>query len=286
MRCGVFLDRDNTLIANDGDLGDPRLVELLPGAAWAVRALKEAGYTTIVVSNQGGVARGHYTERDVDAVHERTEQLLRAAAEWTGASPLIDHWRFCPFHPDGSVTEYAHEHPWRKPSPGMILDAAMTLGIDLHLSWMIGDQERDIEAGRAAGCRTILVRPSNAAGTNPSAFSAADFEEVDLLHAAQRVLRADGKDGSPRWAATAAARLCARAGALESAEIRAGIACVAQEIAQRQGVRLVRTEVNELGALVEVIGTEIVALGFVAELRRATDAQQASHGAGPLWMGQ
>ena len=74
MKSGVFLDRDNTILANDGDLGDPALVRILPGAAWGIRALREAGYCVVVVTNQGGVARGLYSENDVEAVHARCEE--------------------------------------------------------------------------------------------------------------------------------------------------------------------------------------------------------------------
>lgn len=159
MKSGVFLDRDNTILANDGDLGDPALVRILPGAAWGIRALREAGYCVVVVTNQGGVARGLYSENDVDAVHARCEELLTREAEWTRSEPLIAKWMYCPFHPNGTVAKYRAEHPWRKPAPGMLIAAAVELSIDCNKSWMIGDQERDIEAGRSARCRTILITP-------------------------------------------------------------------------------------------------------------------------------
>jgi D,D-heptose 1,7-bisphosphate phosphatase len=150
----VFLDRDNTLIANDGDLGDPAKVALLPGVAEGLRRLKEAGYRLVVVTNQGGVARGHYGETDVERVHSRIAQLVD---EESGAKRIIDRFYYCPFHPDGTHPDYRREHPWRKPRPGMLLQAAADLGLDLDRGWMIGDQARDIVAGRAAGVRTILL---------------------------------------------------------------------------------------------------------------------------------
>lgn len=153
MRPAVFLDRDDTLIrcrdlAPGGDLGDPALVELLPGVAEGCRALKEAGYALVVMTNQGGVARGKYGLDAVDRVHARLNELLNGA---------IDAFRACPYHPNGTIPEYTREHPWRKPAPGMILDAALALGIDLSRSWVIGDTLRDCQAGRAAGCRTIML---------------------------------------------------------------------------------------------------------------------------------
>lgn len=152
MQPAVFLDRDNTLIANDGDLGDPNLVFLMPGTADAVRLLAESGFVLVSVSNQGAVARGVCSEEDVRAVNHRLDERLKEA----DAPALTAHY-FCPYHPNGDIAEYTREHPWRKPSPGMILDAAREHEIDLSRSWLIGDQARDMQAGKAAGCRTILV---------------------------------------------------------------------------------------------------------------------------------
>ena len=150
----VFLDRDNTIIHNDGDLGDPDQVRLMQGAAMAIASLCGLGYRIVVVTNQGGVARGKYGEDDVMRVHERLADVVARTA--TGAH--IDRFYYCPYHPAGSVQEYCTEHPWRKPQPGMFLQAAEDLQIDLGQSWMIGDQMRDVQAGAAAGCKTILLR--------------------------------------------------------------------------------------------------------------------------------
>jgi D,D-heptose 1,7-bisphosphate phosphatase len=153
----VFLDRDNTLIANDGDLGDPGSVRLLDGVASGLQSLRDAGYRLIVVTNQGGVARGAFGEADVDAVHQRIAALVDEAAD---GGNLIDRFYYCPYHPEATVTDYRRDHPWRKPHPGMLLQAARDLDLDLGQSWMIGDQDRDVAAGRSAGCRTILLAPN------------------------------------------------------------------------------------------------------------------------------
>ncbi len=145
----VFLDRDNTIIFNDGDLGDPDGVVLMPGVRESLRRLHEQGWPLIVITNQGGVARGRYDEDAVKAVHARAEQLL-------GDVPILD-WLWCPWHPEGTVPAYTREHPWRKPSPGMLIEAADRHKLNLTRSWMIGDQDRDIAAGQTAGCRTILL---------------------------------------------------------------------------------------------------------------------------------
>jgi histidinol-phosphate phosphatase family protein len=181
MQQAVFLDRDNTLIPNDGDLGDPQLVRLMPGAAQAIASLSRLGYRIIVVSNQGGVARGKYDEGDVERVHARINELVQAES---GAT--IDRFYFCPYHPQGTVPRYRREHPWRKPQPGMILQAAGDLDLDLAGSWTLGDQIRDIEAGRAAGTRTILVTDAPLGGS-PAARP--DFVVRDLLEAAQVIAR-------------------------------------------------------------------------------------------------
>lgn len=128
MRPAIFLDRDNTLIANEGDLGDPARVQLREGVADGLRSLRQAGYSLIVVTNQGGVARGRFSEADVDAVHQRIAELVDEA---TSAQGLIERFYYCPYHPEGTVPEYQREHPWRKPQPGMLLQAARDLDLDL-----------------------------------------------------------------------------------------------------------------------------------------------------------
>lgn len=182
----VFLDRDNTLIANDGDLGDPTRVALLEGVPEGLVRLRDAGYRLVVVTNQGGVARGRYGEEDVDRVHREIAGLVDGAA---GRRGLIDRFYYCPYHPEAALPEYRREHPWRKPRPGMLLQAARDLGLDLGTSWMIGDQPRDIAAGRAAGCRTVLVggaEPDHDPDFEPTACAEDFTEAVDLLLATGR----------------------------------------------------------------------------------------------------
>ena len=186
MQRAVFLDRDNTLIVNDEDLGDPEDVRLIDGVAEGLTILRKAGFRLVVVSNQGGVARGKFTEDDVDAVHQRIATL---ASESAGVPDLVDRFYYCPYHPEATIEEYRRDHPWRKPRPGMLLQAARDLDIDLAASWMIGDQPRDVIAGRAAGCRTVLVirEGSEAAGDVQPTVQAATFRdavETILEHAA------------------------------------------------------------------------------------------------------
>jgi D-glycero-D-manno-heptose 1,7-bisphosphate phosphatase len=174
----VFLDRDNTLIANDGDLGDPGAVRLLDGVAGGLKTLREAGYRLIVVTNQGGVARGKFSEDDVDAVHQRIATL---ADETAGVPNLIDRFYYCPYHPQAVLEEYRRDHPWRKPHPGMLLQAARDLDLDLAECWLIGDRQRDVEAASAAGCPAVLVRRESVGADEEDAQPAvivASFEEA------------------------------------------------------------------------------------------------------------
>src|SRR5437773_3069434 len=151
-RPAVFFDRDNTLIACDEFLGDTSKVALVGGAADAVAAARNLGYAAVVFSNQSGVARGYFTEQAVHAVNQRLDELLKDG----NPKAVIDRHEFCPFHPDASIEKYRKDSPLRKPAPGMIHQAAEALALDLSRSWVIGDAPRDIEAGQAAGCRTIL----------------------------------------------------------------------------------------------------------------------------------
>jgi D,D-heptose 1,7-bisphosphate phosphatase len=149
----IFFDRDNTLILNNGYLGEPEKVRLIRGAAEAVARGRELGFIIVTVSNQSGVAKGLFTEEAVVAVNEKMDQLLQAE----NPNAKIDRHEFCPFHPEAKLEEYRKDSELRKPKPGMILRAAEELDIDLSASWVIGDAARDIESGHAAGCRTILI---------------------------------------------------------------------------------------------------------------------------------
>ena len=173
-RPAVIFDRDNTLVVNDGYLGEPAGVVLMPGAAAAVAAARGAGYAVVVVSNQSGVARGLFDEAAVRAVDRRMADLLRA----DDPAATIDLHLYCPFHPQAVVAAYRQDSPLRKPAPGMILLAAERLGLDLPASWVVGDAPRDVAAGRAAGCRTVLFVPPNVAASPAAAAGTSDADAV------------------------------------------------------------------------------------------------------------
>jgi len=192
----VFLDRDGTIMEDREYLDDPAGVKLLPGAELAIKSLSQAGYKIVVVTNQSGVARGLLSEETLRKIHE---ELQRQLAE-KGAK--LDGIYSCPFHPEGTVEEYAMESSLRKPAPGMLLKAAEELDIDLSSSWMVGDSGRDIEAGRAAGCRTILIRtPARPHSATTEHRPQADACVRNLVDAARVILREEGSSPPSRAAA-------------------------------------------------------------------------------------
>jgi D-glycero-D-manno-heptose 1,7-bisphosphate phosphatase len=156
-RPAIFFDRDNTLIACDDYLGDPAGVKLIDGAADAIARARALGFAVVVISNQSGVARGMFGEDDVRAVNERIDELLLAQHP----EAIVDRHEYCPFHPEGTIEVYRKQSDRRKPGSGMIHSAADALSLDLENSWLVGDAPRDIEAGSAAGCHTILYRDPN-----------------------------------------------------------------------------------------------------------------------------
>ena len=152
MTAAVLLDRDGTIIEDPGYLDDPERVRLLERAAAGLRALGSAGYPLVVVSNQSGVGRGWITPGDAARVHDRFVEVLAAEGiELAGAY-------YCPHAPDDACR-------CRKPATGLLERAASDLDLDLGTSVMIGDKQSDVDAGRGAGCRTVLISDLDAGGS-------------------------------------------------------------------------------------------------------------------------
>lgn len=151
MRKAVFLDRDGTLIRNHHYGCDPNGIELLEGVPEGLGLLKRAGYALVVVTNQSGIARGFFTEKDLEEMHRRLGRLL----EQRGAG--IDGWYYCPHHPEGVVPEYSRVCDCRKPRSGMVLRACSEMGLDASASWILGDILDDVEAGKRVGTRAVLL---------------------------------------------------------------------------------------------------------------------------------
>lgn len=145
-RRALFLDRDGVINVDHGYVGSRERFEWMPGAREAIRAATDAGWHVFVVTNQSGIARGRYTEADMQALHAwMTEEIRRAGG-------TLDDLRFCPFLADAAIADYRHPaHPWRKPAPGMLLDLIRVWNIDLAGSVLIGDQDTDLQAAAAAG---------------------------------------------------------------------------------------------------------------------------------------
>lgn len=191
-RPAAFLDRDGTLnqAVPDPDSGMPESplsvddVRLLPGAAAAAGKLADAGYALVCVSNQPAAAKGKVAVDQLLAVHERALTLLAEQGIQVEISLLCLH------HPDGVLGELSRPCACRKPAPGMLLDAAAELELDLGSSWMLGDTDTDIAAGHAAGARTVLIEyPPSAhkrSGTSTQELLATDIGDAAAQLLGQR----------------------------------------------------------------------------------------------------
>ncbi|MDE2370335.1 MAG: HAD family hydrolase [Burkholderiales bacterium] len=144
-RRALFLDRDGVINVDHGYVHRVEQFEFCPGIAALIARANTLGLAVVVVTNQAGIARGYYTEADFQAL---TAWMV---AELARRGALVDRVYHCPYHPEHGIGEYRRESPRRKPNPGMLLQAAEELDIDLARSVLVGDYETDIEAGRRAG---------------------------------------------------------------------------------------------------------------------------------------
>ncbi len=147
----LFLDRDGTLVHPVHFPSRPEELHLYAHLGPPLRALQEMGFLLIVITNQSGLARGYFSQADLDRMHAH----LRAELERMHVR--LDSIYYCPHHPEGSIAELAIACECRKPRPGLLLQAATEWNIDLARSWFVGDILDDVEAGNLAGCRTVLV---------------------------------------------------------------------------------------------------------------------------------
>ena len=174
----VFLDRDDTIIEDPGYITKPEQLKLLPGTGAALRRLRLLGYKLFVVTNQSAVARGMISEENLEVVHNKLLSML----DREGVQ--VDKIYYCPHHPDGVVDGFNKECQMRKPAPGMLFAARDEMDIDLENSWMIGDKYRDIAAGKAAGCRCILINPPMNPRKRKDDEPEADYKAVNITEAA------------------------------------------------------------------------------------------------------
>lgn len=280
----VFLDRDDTLNANAelppeafpatrGDLFRPEFVRLLPGVLEACVRLREAGFTLVAITNQACVARASASIREIEATNDRLRALLTHEGR-----PLLRAVYASPHHPEAADAFFRGDHPWRKPAPTMILAAARELDLDLARSWLVGDAGRDIEAGINAGLAVECCLRVGPEGDFPG-----------LAEAAEHILgetHPPARDPPPALSALPASIVTLRAhdaGPLADEETRRTVLAAAQAIAERTGVRLVDLRADERSITATLATHRLAAMGFMAELRRATDAWHRKRHGRRLW---
>jgi D,D-heptose 1,7-bisphosphate phosphatase len=181
----VFLDKDGTLIENDPFDRTPDHIRLMPGAVEGLKLLRQAGYALVVITNQAGIAHGWFTQDAITC--EEVSLRIRLA---TFGIPLAGFY-VCPHHPDGVRAEYRLHCLCRKPKPGMLMKAACELKLDLARSWMVGDILHDVEAGRSAGCKTVLLTNGHETEWDMTPIRWPDFVADNLVEAAHLILTQD-----------------------------------------------------------------------------------------------
>lgn len=179
MHKAVFLDRDGTINVEKNYVHEKEDFEFIPGSIEAIGLLNSAGYKVFVITNQAGVARGYFHEKDVILLHKWMNSELKKH------DAFIDEFLFCPHHETSGVGEYRCACGCRKPKPGMILDLIERYSIEPGSSYTIGDKESDLLAGKRAGTKTILVKTGYGSCESDGN---ADFIVEDLLHAVEQVV--------------------------------------------------------------------------------------------------
>lgn len=178
----LFLDRDGVMVEERIYLSDPRDVKLLPGITELIRAARALAMPVVEITNQAGIAHDYFTWADFVKVENELTRLLGEQ----GAA--VDAIFACPFHPDGRPPYGQPDHPWRKPNPGMLLEAASMLNLDLRRSVLVGDKAIDLQAARSAGLGLgihVLTGHGRAHETSSRALAANDFAVRIVTHAGE-----------------------------------------------------------------------------------------------------
>ena len=174
----IFIDKDGTLIPDIPYNVNVDLITIEPETIKGLQFLKEQGFLLIVISNQSGIAKGYFEEGDLKKVKNKIDSLLQPH------QISIDEFYYCPHYPNAAIRKYAIDCDCRKPMPGLILRAAQDLNIDLSQSWIIGDILNDIEAGKRAGCKTILLDKGHETEWVLSPLRTPDFTAKNIMEAA------------------------------------------------------------------------------------------------------
>jgi D-glycero-D-manno-heptose 1,7-bisphosphate phosphatase len=179
----VFIDKDGTLIPDVPYNVNPEFIQLHEGVVEGLRLLQEQQYKTVIISNQSGVGRGYFPEEELDKVRSRIELLL-------GREHIkLDGFYYCPHYVGSLIEKYNVACECRKPKPGLLLQAAQDLGIDLSRSWMIGDILNDVEAGKRAGCKTVLIDNGGETEWIMNEYRVPDIRVHDVHQAAIEILK-------------------------------------------------------------------------------------------------
>ena len=179
----IFLDKDGTVLGDVPYNVDPEKMIFAPGAEQGLARLAQLRLPLIVITNQPGIALGKFGFDELYGMRTRLSRMF----ETVGAT--LSGFYFCPHHPDGTLLAYAHSCACRKPAPGLLITAAERHQLDLHRSWLIGDIVNDIEAGRRAGCRTVLVDNGNETEWLMNEWRVPDYCVPDLDAASKLVAR-------------------------------------------------------------------------------------------------
>jgi D-glycero-D-manno-heptose 1,7-bisphosphate phosphatase len=185
MEKAIFLDKDGTLIEDVPYNVDPARIKLMPGAVEGLQKFYQAGYRLVVISNQSGVAKGYFPEAALLGVRAKLAALLAEI------SVSLSGFYYCPHFPGAKVAAYARDCACRKPAPGLILQAARNLKLDLSRSWFIGDILNDVEAGNRAGCRTVLLDNGHETEWLSGEYRQPFYAAADLAEAATLIISSE-----------------------------------------------------------------------------------------------
>ena len=183
MSKAIFIDKDGTLIPDIPYNVNPALIQLHKGVVEGLRLLQTEGYKLVVISNQSGVGRGYFEEEELGKVKTKIQRLL------SEHSISLDGFYYCPHYLGSPIEKYNVACECRKPKPGLILQAAKDLHIDLTKSWMIGDILNDVEAGKNAGCNTVLIDNGGETEWVINEQRTPDIKASDVQEAAVQILR-------------------------------------------------------------------------------------------------